>query len=129
MSVRIHPTAIIEDDVTLGEGTSVWDNAHIRHGARLGEQCIVGGKSLIAYDVRDRQSREDQLAGLHLQRRDDRRRRDDQRRRDFHERSLSAGGDERPYSSCAPRHPTSTRCRRWFAKGRRSAPGRSSAAT
>jgi acetyltransferase-like isoleucine patch superfamily enzyme len=51
MSVRIHPTAIIEDDVTLGEGTSVWDNAHIRHGARLGEQCLVGGKSLIAYDV------------------------------------------------------------------------------
>src|SRR5262245_55791410 len=51
MAVRIHPTAIIEDDVTLGEGTSVWDNAHIRHGARLGEQCLVGGKSLIAYDV------------------------------------------------------------------------------
>lgn len=51
MSIRIHPTAIIEKDVTLGEGTSVWDNAHIRHGARLGKECIVGGKSLIAYDV------------------------------------------------------------------------------
>src|SRR6059058_3299289 len=51
MSTRIHPTAIIEDDVTLGDGTSVWDNAHIRHGARLGEQCLVGGKTLIAYDV------------------------------------------------------------------------------
>ena len=51
MSVRIHPTAIIENDVTLGDGTSVWDNAHIRHGARLGEECLVGGKTLIAYDV------------------------------------------------------------------------------
>src|SRR5438874_3638441 len=51
MSIRIHPTAIIEDEVTLGHGTSVWDNVHIRHGARLGEQCLVGGKSLIAYDV------------------------------------------------------------------------------
>ncbi len=50
--VRIHPTAIIEDDVSLGSGTSVWDNAHIRHGSQLGEQCIVGGKSYIAYDVR-----------------------------------------------------------------------------
>lgn len=49
--VRIHPTAIIEDDVTFGAGTSVWDNAHIRHGTSLGEQCIVGGKSYIAYDV------------------------------------------------------------------------------
>ncbi len=26
--------------------------AHIRHGACLGEQCIVGGKAYVAYDVR-----------------------------------------------------------------------------
>lgn len=51
MAVRIHPTAIVEERVVLGEGTSVWDNAHVRHGARLGEQCIVGGKAYIAYDV------------------------------------------------------------------------------
>ena len=49
---RIHETAIIEDDVSLGDGTSVWDNVHIRHGASLGEDCIVGGKSYVAYDVR-----------------------------------------------------------------------------
>jgi UDP-2-acetamido-3-amino-2,3-dideoxy-glucuronate N-acetyltransferase len=49
---RIHPTAIIESNVQLGEGTSVWDNAHIRHDAVLGEQCLVGGKSTIAYDVK-----------------------------------------------------------------------------
>jgi UDP-2-acetamido-3-amino-2,3-dideoxy-glucuronate N-acetyltransferase len=48
---RIHPTAIIEDDVTIGEGTSIWDNVHIRHGASIGEECIVGEKSYIAYDV------------------------------------------------------------------------------
>ena len=51
MAVRIHPTAIIEANVTLGEGTSVWDNVHIRHDARLGEECIVGGKTTIAYGV------------------------------------------------------------------------------
>jgi len=51
MSVRIHPTAIIEEGVVLGDGTSVWDNVHIRHGACLGEQCIVGEKTYIAYDV------------------------------------------------------------------------------
>ena len=49
---RIHPTAIIESNVQLGEGTSVWDSAHIRHDAVLGEQCLVGGKSTIAYDVK-----------------------------------------------------------------------------
>ena len=49
---RIHPTAIIEENVTLGLGTSVWDNVHIRHGASLGDECIVGEKSYIAYDVK-----------------------------------------------------------------------------
>src|SRR5947208_3528469 len=51
MSARIHPTAIIEEGVTLGPGTSVWDNVHIRRGTQLGEQCLVGGKTTIAYDV------------------------------------------------------------------------------
>jgi UDP-2-acetamido-3-amino-2,3-dideoxy-glucuronate N-acetyltransferase len=51
MSVFIHPTAIIEDDVQIGEGTSVWDNVHIRRAARIGEQCIIGEKTYIAYDV------------------------------------------------------------------------------
>lgn len=51
MTARIHPTAIVEEDVSLGEGTSVWDNAHIRFGTRIGDQCIVGGKTYIAYDV------------------------------------------------------------------------------
>ncbi len=50
-SPRIHPTALIEPDVVLGPGTSVWDHVHIRRGARLGRDCIVGEKTYIAYDV------------------------------------------------------------------------------
>ncbi len=49
---RVHPTAIVEDDVELGAGTSVWDNVHIRRGARIGDECIIGEKTYIAYDVR-----------------------------------------------------------------------------
>jgi len=52
MSFYIHPTAIIEQGVEIGPGTSVWDNVHIRHSTRIGEQCIVGEKSYIAYNVR-----------------------------------------------------------------------------
>jgi acetyltransferase-like isoleucine patch superfamily enzyme len=52
MSVRIHPTALIERDVQIGARSSVWDNVHIRHGARIGEECIIGEKSYIAYDVK-----------------------------------------------------------------------------
>ena len=48
---RVHPTALVEQDVVLGPGTAVWDHVHIRRGARLGRDCIVGGKSYIAYDV------------------------------------------------------------------------------
>jgi UDP-2-acetamido-3-amino-2,3-dideoxy-glucuronate N-acetyltransferase len=50
-SARIHPTALVEDNVTLGNGTSVWDNVHIRYGTRIGEQCIIGEKTYIAYEV------------------------------------------------------------------------------
>lgn len=49
---RVHPTAIIEEGVVLGPGTSVWDNVHIRHGTTLGEECIVGEKTYMAYGVR-----------------------------------------------------------------------------
>ena len=48
---RIHPTALIEEGVALGEHTSVWDSVHIRHGAKIGRDCIVGEKTYIAYDV------------------------------------------------------------------------------
>jgi UDP-2-acetamido-3-amino-2,3-dideoxy-glucuronate N-acetyltransferase len=52
MTIRIHPTAIIEEGVQIGPGTSVWDNVHIRHSSRIGEGCIIGEKSYIAYDVK-----------------------------------------------------------------------------
>lgn len=52
MSIRIHPTALIEDNVEIGSGSSVWDNVHIRHSSRIGEQCIIGEKTYIAYGVR-----------------------------------------------------------------------------
>jgi UDP-2-acetamido-3-amino-2,3-dideoxy-glucuronate N-acetyltransferase len=51
MTARVHPTALIEAGVELGDGTSVWDNVHIRGPARIGDQCIIGEKTYIAYGV------------------------------------------------------------------------------
>ncbi len=52
MPIRVHPTALIEDGVEIGEGTSVWDNVHVRGpGTRIGKECIVGEKTYIAYGV------------------------------------------------------------------------------
>ena len=48
---RVHPTAIVEDDVVIGPGTSVWDHVHLRRGARVGRNCIVGEKTYLAGDV------------------------------------------------------------------------------
>jgi UDP-2-acetamido-3-amino-2,3-dideoxy-glucuronate N-acetyltransferase len=38
----IHPTAIVESPEDLGPGCRVWHHAHIRQGAVLGAECIVG---------------------------------------------------------------------------------------
>ena len=51
MTARIHPTALIEENVAIGDGSAIWDNVHIRHGATIGTDCIIGEKSYIAYDV------------------------------------------------------------------------------
>lgn len=50
--MAVHPTAMIDPDVTLGRGTAVWDNVHIRHSTRIGDECIIGEKTYIAYGVR-----------------------------------------------------------------------------
>lgn len=49
--MQVHPTAIIEKNVEIGPGTSVWSHVHIRGPARVGGDCIIGEKTYIAYDV------------------------------------------------------------------------------
>ena len=51
MSARVHPTALVEDGVELGDRTAVWDNAHLRGPARIGSDCIIGEKTYVAYGV------------------------------------------------------------------------------
>jgi UDP-2-acetamido-3-amino-2,3-dideoxy-glucuronate N-acetyltransferase len=51
MSVRIHPTAIVENGVEIGPGSAVWDSVHIRAPTSIGRDCIIGEKSYIAYGV------------------------------------------------------------------------------
>ena len=51
-NVKIHPTAIIEEGVSIGAGSSVWDNVHIRKNTSIGDNCIIGEKTYIAYDVK-----------------------------------------------------------------------------
>ena len=49
--IRIHPTAIVEPGTEIGDGTAIWDGAHLRAGARVGRGCIIGEKSYLAPGV------------------------------------------------------------------------------
>jgi UDP-2-acetamido-3-amino-2,3-dideoxy-glucuronate N-acetyltransferase len=40
--VRVHPTAIVDDGADVGGGTSVWHHAHVREGAHVGHDCVLG---------------------------------------------------------------------------------------
>lgn len=48
---RVHPTALVEQGVALGDGTSVWDSCHLRAGAVVGRDCTVGEKTYVAGGV------------------------------------------------------------------------------
>jgi acetyltransferase-like isoleucine patch superfamily enzyme len=41
-SARVHATADLEPDVSVGPGTSIWHRAQVRTGATLGGECVVG---------------------------------------------------------------------------------------
>ncbi len=40
--MTIHPTAIVDDGATIGEGTRVWHWSHISGGAVIGRDCSLG---------------------------------------------------------------------------------------
>jgi len=37
-----HDSAVIEEDVTIGEGTKIWHFCHVMNGARIGRNCTLG---------------------------------------------------------------------------------------
>lgn len=52
MSAQVHATAEIEAGVLIGDGTAVWSDAHVRGpGTSIGQDCIVGERTYIAYGV------------------------------------------------------------------------------
>jgi UDP-2-acetamido-3-amino-2,3-dideoxy-glucuronate N-acetyltransferase len=49
--VFIHPTAVVDDGATLGEGTKVWHFSHIMNDAVVGERCNIGQNVVISPGV------------------------------------------------------------------------------
>ena len=51
MPAVIHPSAIVDEDAQLGEGTRVWHWVHVSAGARIGAGCSLGQGVFIGNDV------------------------------------------------------------------------------
>lgn len=51
-NIRIHSSAVVSPKAKLGSGTSVWNNAQIREGVEIGENCILGKDVYVDFDVK-----------------------------------------------------------------------------
>lgn len=52
MSYTAHPTAVIDEGSTIGEGTRIWHFSHILPGCTIGEGCNIGQNVVIGPDVK-----------------------------------------------------------------------------
>jgi UDP-2-acetamido-3-amino-2,3-dideoxy-glucuronate N-acetyltransferase len=48
----VHPSAIIDDDVLIGDGTRIWHFSHVLPGCVIGERCVIGQNVMIGPRVR-----------------------------------------------------------------------------
>lgn len=39
---RVHPTATVEEGASIGAGTSIWHQAHVRTHSTIGDDCSLG---------------------------------------------------------------------------------------
>ena len=47
----IHPTAVVDDGVHIGAGTTVWHFCHLLAGTRIGQNCVLGQNVMAGPDV------------------------------------------------------------------------------
>lgn len=51
MTATIHPSAIVDNGATLGDGTHVWHFVHVCSRARIGNDCSLGQNVFVGNDV------------------------------------------------------------------------------
>jgi len=44
----VHPTAVVDEPVEIGDQTQIWHFSHIMPGAKIGKNCIIGQNVFIA---------------------------------------------------------------------------------
>ncbi|MFC1771372.1 Gfo/Idh/MocA family oxidoreductase [Candidatus Margulisiibacteriota bacterium] len=48
----VHQTAVVDDNVEIGEGTKIWHFSHVQPNAKIGKKCIFGQNVNIANNVK-----------------------------------------------------------------------------
>ncbi len=48
----LHQTSIIDDNVSIGDGTKIWHFSHVQSGASIGENCTLGQNVNISANVK-----------------------------------------------------------------------------
>lgn len=51
MNYTAHPTAVIDEGCTIGDGTKIWHFSHIMPNCTLGKNCNIGQNVVISPDV------------------------------------------------------------------------------
>lgn len=51
MEYYAHPTAIIDDNCTIGKDTKIWHFSHIMSGCTIGEKCNIGQNVVVSPGV------------------------------------------------------------------------------
>lgn len=49
--IFIHETAVVDESISLGEGTKVWHFTHIMSNAKIGKKCSLGQNVFVASNV------------------------------------------------------------------------------
>ncbi|MBK7310442.1 MAG: N-acetyltransferase [Sphingobacteriaceae bacterium] len=50
-SFYAHPTAVIDEGCTIGEGTKIWHFSHIMPNCKLGKKCNIGQNVVVSPEV------------------------------------------------------------------------------
>lgn len=50
-NVMIHPSAYVDEPVSIGEGTKIWHYTHVLKNAKIGRECILGQNVMVGDGV------------------------------------------------------------------------------
>lgn len=51
LKYHVHPTAVVDNGVEIGDGTRIWHFSHISENVNIGKNCVIGQNVFIGKNV------------------------------------------------------------------------------